>query len=61
MIDARSVTLTINGKITSLAAEPRTTLLDALREHLGMTGTRILHAEELAVALRAISSGTKLY
>ena len=40
MIDARSVTLTINGKITSLAAEPRTTLLDALREHLGMTGTK---------------------
>jgi xanthine dehydrogenase YagT iron-sulfur-binding subunit len=40
MIDARSVTLTINGKITSLTAEPRTTLLDALREHLGMTGTK---------------------
>jgi xanthine dehydrogenase YagT iron-sulfur-binding subunit len=40
MIDARSVTLTINGKITSLTAEPRTTLLDALREQLGMTGTK---------------------
>lgn len=40
MIDARPVTLTINGKATSLTAEPRTTLLDALREHLGMTGTK---------------------
>src|SRR5271169_6888971 len=40
MIDARPVTLTINGKVTNLTAEPRTTLLDALREHLGMTGTK---------------------
>jgi xanthine dehydrogenase YagT iron-sulfur-binding subunit len=40
MIDARSVTLTINGRRTSLTAEPRTILLEALREQLGLTGTK---------------------
>jgi xanthine dehydrogenase YagT iron-sulfur-binding subunit len=35
------VTLTINGRQHMLAAlDPRTTLLDALREHLGLTGSK---------------------
>ena len=34
------VDLTLNGKATHLDIEPWTTLLDALREHLRMTGTK---------------------
>jgi xanthine dehydrogenase YagT iron-sulfur-binding subunit len=35
-----SVALSVNGKIYQLALDPRTTLLDALREHLHLTGTK---------------------
>jgi len=34
------VTLSINGQSTTLHVDPRVTLLDALREHLGLTGTK---------------------
>jgi xanthine dehydrogenase YagT iron-sulfur-binding subunit len=34
------VTLRVNGAEHTLALEPRVTLLDALREHLGLTGTK---------------------
>ena len=36
----RPVQLNINGKDHRLALEPRVTLLDALREHLGLTGSK---------------------
>jgi xanthine dehydrogenase YagT iron-sulfur-binding subunit len=32
--------LVVNGRTVELALDPRTTLLDALREHLGLTGTK---------------------
>ena len=35
-----SFDLTINGKETALRLDTRTTLLDALREHLGLTGSK---------------------
>lgn len=35
-----SVRLTVNGKERNLSVEPRVTLLDALREHLDLTGTK---------------------
>jgi xanthine dehydrogenase YagT iron-sulfur-binding subunit len=35
-----SVTLAVNGQDHRLEIEPRTTLLDALREHIGLTGTK---------------------
>jgi xanthine dehydrogenase YagT iron-sulfur-binding subunit len=38
--DAVPVTLRVNGAERTLALEPRVTLLDALREHLGLTGTK---------------------
>jgi xanthine dehydrogenase YagT iron-sulfur-binding subunit len=38
--DAIPVTLRVNGTERTLALEPRVTLLDALREHLGLTGTK---------------------
>jgi xanthine dehydrogenase YagT iron-sulfur-binding subunit len=34
------VTLQVNGKSHELTLDPRTTLLDALREHIGLTGTK---------------------
>ncbi len=35
-----AVTLLVNGKRIALTIEPRTTLLDALREYAGLTGTK---------------------
>jgi xanthine dehydrogenase YagT iron-sulfur-binding subunit len=37
---ARDVTLTVNGKTVTLTLEPRVTLLDALREYAGLTGSK---------------------
>jgi xanthine dehydrogenase YagT iron-sulfur-binding subunit len=37
---ARSVTLNVNGKDLALDLEPRVTLLDALREYAGLTGSK---------------------
>ena len=34
------VTLTVNQRVHTLEIEPRVTLLDALREHLGLTGSK---------------------
>jgi xanthine dehydrogenase YagT iron-sulfur-binding subunit len=41
-MDAHSaaVTLTVNGEERTLELDTRTTLLDALREHLGLTGAK---------------------
>jgi xanthine dehydrogenase YagT iron-sulfur-binding subunit len=38
--DRVAVNLTVNGQPRTIAVEPRTTLLDALREELGLTGTK---------------------
>src|SRR5690349_9626728 len=35
-----AVTINVNGAPYPLTLDPRTTLLDALREHLGLTGTK---------------------
>jgi xanthine dehydrogenase YagT iron-sulfur-binding subunit len=35
-----NVTMQVNGKDETLSIDPRTTLLDALREHVGLTGTK---------------------
>ena len=34
------IELIVNGRLTSLSLDPRVTLLDALREHLNLTGTK---------------------
>jgi xanthine dehydrogenase YagT iron-sulfur-binding subunit len=38
--DTTDVVLQVNGSPVKLAVEPRTSLLDALREHAGLTGTK---------------------
>src|SRR5437764_5671474 len=40
VVTAAKITLKINGKEHSLEIDPRTTLLDALREHLQLTGSK---------------------
>ena len=37
---AGTVVLTVNGQVRELPIEPRVSLLDALREHLGLTGSK---------------------
>jgi xanthine dehydrogenase YagT iron-sulfur-binding subunit len=39
-IERVPVNLTVNGQARAIAVEPRMTLLDALREELGLTGTK---------------------
>ena len=39
--ETRALTLEVNGHRHSLQLDTRTTLLDALREHLGLTGTKV--------------------
>src|SRR5438132_11872538 len=34
------VSITVNDRVRTVSVEPRTTLLDALREELGLTGTK---------------------
>ena len=34
------VSMTVNGSLRTLEVEPRTTLLDALRDELGLTGPK---------------------
>src|SRR4051794_23362889 len=40
LTNAQNVRLTVNGRKYALDLDPRTTLLDALREHLALTGTK---------------------
>ncbi|MBI1204450.1 MAG: 2Fe-2S iron-sulfur cluster binding domain-containing protein [Rhodopseudomonas sp.] len=41
MTDKTTITLTINGRKHTIAVEPRRTLVDAIREDCGQTGTHI--------------------
>ena len=40
--EAVPVTLTVNGKLHTLSVEPRVVLADALRERIGLTGTKVV-------------------
>lgn len=40
MANSLHLKLDVNGKTHQLAVEPRVTLLDALREHIGLTGSK---------------------
>src|SRR5436309_6069589 len=40
MAELQRVTIRVNGEEHSLVVDTRTSLLDALREHLGLTGTK---------------------
>ncbi len=40
-VDKHDVTLTVNGRTSTVTVEPRKLLVDVLREDLGLTGTHI--------------------
>jgi carbon-monoxide dehydrogenase small subunit/xanthine dehydrogenase YagT iron-sulfur-binding subunit len=40
--DTVKISMTINGKSRKMAIEPRTTLAEALRDHLQLTGTKVV-------------------
>ena len=40
--DAMTIQIKVNGRIESLSVEPRTTLASALRDHLELTGTKVV-------------------
>lgn len=40
--DATRINLNVNGQIFPIICEPRTTLSTALRDHIGMTGTKVV-------------------
>ncbi|MEN3299963.1 (2Fe-2S)-binding protein [Pseudonocardia sp.] len=40
-VDKHDVTLTVNGRTSTVSVEPRKLLVDVLREELGLTGTHV--------------------
>jgi xanthine dehydrogenase YagT iron-sulfur-binding subunit len=59
--DAVSVTLQVNGQKHELKLDPRVTLLDALREHLGLTGTKKGCDHGQCGACTVLSDGRRIY
>ena len=55
------ITLTINGKPYNLNVEPRVTLLDALRDHLNMTGAKRVCDRGTCGACTVIMGGKAVY
>jgi len=55
------ITLTINGKPQKLSLEPRVTLLDALRNHLDMTGAKKVCDRGACGACTVIMDGKAVY
>jgi aerobic-type carbon monoxide dehydrogenase small subunit (CoxS/CutS family) len=60
-IEHLSVTLTINGRNHHLMVEPRRTLLDALRDDLGLTGTKKVCNHGNCGACTVIVDGRAMY
>ena len=59
--DAVSITLTINGEAKTLMVEPRTTLLDALRNRLDITGAKKVCDRGTCGACTVIKDGRTIY
>lgn len=55
------VTLTINGQSQTVSIEPRVTLLDVLRERLGLTGTKKGCDHGQCGACTVLSDGDRIY
>ena len=57
---ARTITLTVNGKARHVSVEPRTTLVEALRDNLGLTGTKIGCNQGQCGACTVLMNGTRV-
>jgi len=55
------ITLTINGKPVNLRVEPRVTLIDALRNYIGMTGAKRVCDRATCGACTVIMGGKTVY
>jgi len=60
-IEMAAVTMTINGKRYSVEVEPRTTLLQVIREKLGITGTKEVCGRGECGACTVILNGRTVY
>ena len=55
------VTLVVNGRREAVEVEPRRTLLEALRVHIGLTGTKLVCDMENCGACTVLVDGTAVY
>ena len=55
------ITLKINGKPVNLTVEPRTTLLDAMRNNIGLTGAKRVCDRGTCGACTSIVNGKAVY
>ncbi len=58
---AAKMSLRINGQPKTVSIEPRTTLLDALRDHLGLTGAKKVCDRGTCGACTVIEDGKAVY
>ncbi|SLN32258.1 Carbon monoxide dehydrogenase small chain [Roseivivax jejudonensis] len=58
--DARTIALTVNGTRRHVTVEPRTTLVEALRDTLGLTGTKIGCNQGQCGACTVLMGGTRV-
>lgn len=59
--EAVPITLNVNGKSLNLQVEPRVTLLDALRNHLNLTGAKEVCDRATCGACTVLLDGTPIY
>ncbi len=58
--EARTISLVVNGKTRHVSVEPRTTLVEALRDGLGLTGTKIGCNQGQCGACTVLLNGTRV-